>query len=121
MTGRKLEGTDADGDEEDEEFRLAIQASLAEMEKIRPTAPGEEEELEFRVILGDGSVVQSYSLADNVAHLSAFADVRSFNTGSGDSLNFRSNDRSCCWVWRSGFEAVSTCSCAAFTSADVEW
>jgi hypothetical protein len=49
MTGRKLEGTDADGDEEDEEFRLAIQASLAEMEKIRPTAPGEEEELEFKV------------------------------------------------------------------------
>ncbi len=51
MAGRKLEGSDAIGEEEDEELRMAIQASLAEMEKIRPTAPGEEEEPEYKVCL----------------------------------------------------------------------
>jgi hypothetical protein len=50
MAGRKLEGTDAAGnDDEDEQLRMAIQASLAEMEKVRPTAPGEMDEPEYKV------------------------------------------------------------------------
>lgn len=38
--GRKLEGTDED---DDEQLRLAIEASLREMSNVRPTAPGEPE------------------------------------------------------------------------------
>ncbi len=53
MGGRRLEGSDADAhgdDDDDEELRMAIQASLREMERVRPTAPGEaDDEPEYKV------------------------------------------------------------------------
>ena len=50
MHGRKLEGTDAI-DPEDDELRLAIEASLADMNRIRPSAPGavEDQEQDYKV------------------------------------------------------------------------
>lgn len=48
IDGRQLEGTD-DIPLEDEEFRLAIEASLAEMKQVRPSAPGIPDETGLKV------------------------------------------------------------------------
>lgn len=50
MIGRKLEGTDAI-ENEDDELRLAIEASLADMHQVRPSAPGamEDQEVDYKV------------------------------------------------------------------------
>jgi len=53
MSGRQLEGSDA-LDPEDEDLRLAIEASLADVPTSAPTAPGldsndEEEEVSYKV------------------------------------------------------------------------
>lgn len=78
MAGRKLEGSDAIGEEEDEELRMAIQASLAEMEKIRPTAPGEEEEPEYKPL-------PTYDLSTREAEtLLTFAQTIDHAVGFGD-------------------------------------
>jgi len=79
MVGRKLEGTDAVGnDDEDEQLRMAIQASLAEMEKVRPTAPGEVDEPEYKPL-------PTYDLSTREAEtLLTFAQTIDHAVGFGD-------------------------------------
>jgi hypothetical protein len=53
MNGRKLEGTDVI-ESEDDELRLAIEASLADMHQTRPSAPGaaDDPEIDYKVCFG---------------------------------------------------------------------
>lgn len=64
MSGRQLEGSDA-VDPEDEDLRLAIEASLADVPASLPTAPGldnsydEEEEISYKVSAQSRVIVPS--------------------------------------------------------------
>lgn len=75
--GRKLEGTD-EGDDEDEELRMAIEASLAEMQKVRPSAPGGVEEPEFKPLptydLSPRETETMLTFAQTIEHATGFGD-----------------------------------------------
>ena len=73
MHGRKLEGSDV-LETEDDELRLAIEASLADMHQVRPSAPGaiEDPEIYYKVCSGWPGRLSSHSTDTSASPLSRF-------------------------------------------------
>ncbi|KAH8080463.1 hypothetical protein HD553DRAFT_265562, partial [Filobasidium floriforme] len=79
MHGRKLEGSDV-LETEDDELRLAIEASLADMHQVRPSAPGaiEDPEIDYKPLptydLSPRETETMLTFAQTIEHAVGFGD-----------------------------------------------